>query len=368
MLKLKDNEILVTVYLTMVLLNIWFVFLLPPIRSDLPPLHFWVDTKLMLIPYLLMCSTIFIFLFSEKCNSVLKNAQLPKFLSIILIIGSIIFTFIGNYGAIDNGTDNDEALSVWIDALLSGNFPYSAHTQLGNPISPFPFMPIYSIIYKFMGDVSFQNIVNVTAIIYIIYCLSENNVKLIFGLSSLIISIPLWYLLLIQSDHLTVVTPMALTTYLLLINRFIYGSFLVGFLIASKGYAWLIIPTIIYYFTIKEGSCKSLIYFAISAIIAGILIVPFIIWNPTIFFNVAPIGLNNSYFPGLLKVLPLISIIISLLSFHLTRNLFMSIALTYIIFMCYQMMYIRTSIIILIFLMMWCIGGINNINKIKRMA
>jgi len=244
---------------------------------------------------------------------------------------------------------------LWLGNILNSTFPYEGVTQLGNNISDLPFLPIYSLPFYLLGNVGLQNIINIIIIILVLWKFTNNRNQLNFALMSLSISVPLFIFLFTHSDHITVAALALLGIYLLNEKRFIYGIFIFSLLIASKAYIWLFIPTTLYYIY-KNGNKsdlkKSILLYVL---IPAVFIIPFILWNPVYFFTIAPIGVDaahlNYYFPFSEYIITLGVIIISLLSYYRTNNLYITFLITYLIFSLFlfsRVMLIDTLAIIMV--------------------
>lgn len=66
---------------------------------------------------------------------------------------------IAQSGLLGPGSDRDEALSIAIQALLEGRFPYWERTYFNNPISPLPGALLIGLPFHLLGSVAVQNVV-----------------------------------------------------------------------------------------------------------------------------------------------------------------------------------------------------------------
>jgi len=335
--KLHENNQLKICYICIVLVSSYQIYI-ENIAADVKILRLLFDTNLALIPYLLICLIGYFTLFTESGSKFTDNKRFIFGIACVLVISAVVLTYAGGLDCLDYSNDNDEALEAWIHAFFSGTYPYEARSNLGNLITPFPFLPLYSIPYYILGDVAIQNIVNIFILLYILRGLSSNRDQLKFGLVAFFISLPVYYFLLTQSDHFTVATLTALGIYLLHKNKFTAGSILFGCLIASKGYVWLFIPTTLYFIKYKEGYKGMIKSTLIYILVSSIFILPFVLWNPHVFFTQAPFGAEKGILSGV-PLLPYpaysisaITIILSLLTFRKTKNLFIAFFSTYIFF------------------------------------
>jgi hypothetical protein len=237
---------------------------------------------------------------------------------------------------IDHGTDNDDAIEVFIQSIFHGDYPYTHLTQLGNPLSPLPFEPLYSIIFFLIGNVAYQNIVSVAILIAIIWMISRNDDQKIFGYLSISLCIPFYEYLLTQSDNISVVIFILLILFLMYKCKLYSSSVLTGCMIAAKGFVWLIVPAIIVYIYTKTNFKKWILCCCIISIVASIFILPFLIWDANTFINFAPIGvLGGKNFLFDLKysnyLLPIFYCFISFICALKIKNIFLTTTIVYIV-------------------------------------
>lgn len=336
MFNLKNVNYLKLLYLFIFILSIFDIYTISSNTTNSTWfLVLLFKTNLIYVGYSIIFVLGYILLFTKKGRRVSDNKKFSLSIMAILIILSIFLTFLGNISSIEYNGDNDEALEIWINNLFSFQYPYEAVTQLGGRLTPFPFLPLYSIPFYLLGNVAYQNFINLLIILFIIWNFSENRRQLNFGLVSLSICTPLFVFFLNQSDHMTVAAFTALGIYLLYKNRFELGSVIFGLLIASKGYVWFIIPTIIYFIQSKGGIKHLKKSILIMIIIPSIFILPFILWNPDVFFHYAPIGAESSRlsaFKYLDVIVVIIISLISLFSYNKTKNLIFAVFIAYLSF------------------------------------
>lgn len=276
-------------------------------------------------------------LFTKQGKKISCNKKFTFSILTLLIILTVILTFLGNIPTIDHSNDNDDALEIWLNNFFHFNYPYNGVTQLNMPLTIFPALPLYSIPFYILGNVGYQNIINILIIIFVIWNFSDNRRERNFGLLSLLICTPLFVSILLQSDHTTVAAFTILGLYLVYKNYFKLGSVIFGFLIATKGYIWFIIPTIIYYIFKKESFKNFKKSLLIIMVIPLIIVLPFIFWNPDIFLHYAPIGVVSTRFrifgiAGIEFPLTILFSVLSLFSYLKTKNLFLSIFISYFLF------------------------------------
>lgn len=293
------------------------------------------ETYMIYVGYFLIFLLGYITLFSKYGQRFSNNKKFSLLIIGLLMIMSVFLTFLGNTPSINYYCDSDDALTIWINQLFSFHYPYDAVTQLGQRITPFPFLPLYSIFFYLIGNVAYQNILNILILILILYKFSNNTKQFNFGLISLLICVHLFVSFLNHTDHLTVATFTALGLFLLYKSRFKWASAIFGLLIATKGYIWFIIPTIIYYIYSNQPFKNFKKSISIIVIIPVILTLPFILWNPHIFFHFAPVAAESSLF-GSFKYLDIIITLsialLCLLSYLKTKNLFFAIFVAYLMF------------------------------------
>ncbi|MBI5680848.1 MAG: hypothetical protein HZC47_08150 [Methanobacterium sp.] len=285
--------------------------------------------------YFILFLLFYVVLFTKIGQKISDNKKFTLLIISLLIISSVTLTFLGNNPSINYYCDSDDALTIWINQLFSFQYPYEAVTQLGQQITPFPSLPLYSIPFYLLGNVAYQNIVNLFIIIFILWNFSENRRQLNFGLVSLLICVHFAVSFLNHTDHMTVATFVALGLYLLYKSRFKLSSLIFGLLIASKGYIWFIIPTIICYIFKKENFQNFKKSLLIIILVPLIIVLPFILWNSNIFFHFAPVAAESSLFTAFkyLDIIVTLAIAsIALFSYNRTKNLFFAVFIAYLIF------------------------------------
>jgi hypothetical protein len=323
----------------------WFFFLIAVNFLFILKLHITVqnflfqnliNNKVILIPYFLLAVCSYYFLFTSKFNAVLPEKRVVVILFILyLIIIALALTFLGNLTFIDQGSDNDDAIEVFIQSVFQGIYPYTQVTpQFENRLSPLPFEPFYSIPFFLLGNIAYQNIVNVGILITLIWLISGNDDQKIFGYLSISLCIPLYLYLVTQSDNITIVTFLLLIGFLLSRCRLFSGSVLTGCMIAAKGTFWLIVPAIIVYISKKTDLKTWIMYCCLISIVASVFIIPFLIWDANTFINYAPIpviGQKNLLFGVEYSnyLLPACYCIVSLVCALKIRDIFFTTIIVY---------------------------------------
>jgi len=322
-------------YFLLIIVNILFILQLKVAVQNFF-IQMMINYKLILIPYILFSLIGYYFLFKYNFKKEIHKTYMILLLIFFLFLCTLLLTFLGNYNFIDKGTDNDDALEIFIQYFLHGDYPYNHLTQLHNRITPFPFLPIYSMFFFFLGNVAYQNIVNVVIIISIFWLLSNNNDKKIFSFFCLILSLPLYLFLITQSDHLTVPTMLLLILFLLTRSRYYSSSVLTGCMIASKGYFWIVVPAIIMYLY-RKTKIKTFFKCSLTVIIFALLfIIPFLVWDPNTFLHYAPIGVIEdanyiAFIPYSQFILPLLYCFVSFICALKINNIFLVTLITYIV-------------------------------------
>jgi hypothetical protein len=165
----------------------------------IPSLNFDPLTKTFII--ILIYSGVFIIgyilLFSKIGLKISNN----KYFTLTLIFLILLFSFtitLEHNKTIDFNSDNDAALDLWLGNILNSTFPYEGVTQLGNSISDLPFLPIYSLPFYLIGNVGWQNIINVIIILLVLWKFTDTKKQLNFALMSLLISVPFFIFLFTQ--------------------------------------------------------------------------------------------------------------------------------------------------------------------------
>lgn len=81
-------------------------------------------------------------------------------LATLLVLGALFLVVypIVNAGGAGGGSDRDEALALGASALIRGEYPYSARTYLGNPISPLPGALLLAVPFVLAGNGALGNL------------------------------------------------------------------------------------------------------------------------------------------------------------------------------------------------------------------
>lgn len=330
-------------YLLFVAINSLFLLVFPlEIQTEMIPslLRMAFNYKLVLIPYLALCCIGYYCLFNARY----KDSEIKfiiRFLVAFLLICTVSLTMFGNLQFIDTHPDNDEGLELFIKSVFHGEYPYiktvqntdSAGGVIFNRLTFLPFLPIYSMIFFYLGNVAYQNIVNILILVAIVWFVANNDSQKLYGYIALSLCLPIYSGALTQSDHLTVVTFLLLILVLFYNQKFVPGSILTGCMVASKGYFWLILPALITYLYKKVNIRKWVLLCCIIFGLATTFILPFLIWDSNTFLQFAPMGVlgtyNNFGIPHASFLMPALYCIVSFFCALKIHNIFLTTTIVY---------------------------------------
>lgn len=220
--------------------------------------------------------------------------------------------------------DRDSAIRVGIEAILNGEFPYYAKTDLGHTPSPLPFTFIlYLPIYLITGGYTFP----MNLVVIILFCIllftkyaDTDQAYLVLPIISFIIFSDYYFLETgMNSDVVNVCFILCMSLFLLpdqiqepklllkFINfspkepkkidkKIIFFTIIFGCLLAMRSFLW-IIGIIIVLYVFKIYGLKNTLYLA--SITIGVFLIcmlPFMLQDINYFLNVSPIAQNSLKF------------------------------------------------------------------------
>ena len=103
--------------------------------------------------------------------AVQRGARLPAgrwqaaALALALTAAFAVLYPLAQSGLLGPGSDRDEALSIAIQALLDGRFPYGGRTYLGGPVTPLPGALLIGMPFHLLGAVAVQNVAVTLAVV-----------------------------------------------------------------------------------------------------------------------------------------------------------------------------------------------------------
>jgi len=284
-------------------LNTWFGFwVLGLIMVNIPLLYHYLGIKTT-IAYLVGYLILVYALWFTSLNFVkgYRFLIIIVFASVAVQIATL--TIISPYYELT--IDRNEAITYWINAFLSGEYPYAVRTNLGNPISVFPFIHILAFPFTLLGNVGFLETFGYLLLVFSLLLFYKNDVdSRIFTIILLSVSPLLFFEVIGKSDIIVNMSLYAAFIMLLIymeehdrgwsvLGGIILGIFL-GANLATRIAFWpLFAVPVIYLWKVMDRR----IWFSthvIALTVFAFLVLPFAIWNPHIFFRFAPIGVNSS--------------------------------------------------------------------------
>ncbi|MFX0084968.1 MAG: hypothetical protein ACFFAU_04775 [Candidatus Hodarchaeota archaeon] len=272
-----------------------------------PNLHYIVSIENAVTPLLafFFAGIQLITIFSLTFLIIFPATKIRKVIIFILIIAFLLLLIALWYFHIgpksDPFVDQDEAILFGAKDILNGINPYSNPTPLGNPRSPLPGAFILALPFAlFSIDISYLMLISFLLFIVLLFCKIEEveDLEWNFLLITVIILHPITALSFKYSfDYYLFGFLQILGLKVLFNNNYRLSSFIFGILMSSRPHYWLVYPTLIIYSLISIPDKKRKWEFILIITLLPILIIlPFILMDPLLFFNYAPLGNSGSKF------------------------------------------------------------------------
>jgi hypothetical protein len=205
--------------------------------------------------------------------------------------------------------DRSEALTYWLSALASGKFPYATPTNLGHPISVLPTLPLLAAPFVALGNVGY---LNVAAFLLLALLLCRTYRKhprsQVFAVVTLASAPLVLFEIVARSELITNVALICLFITWLAAQeesgkppqtRSTLGMGLFfGSLMATR---LALLPTLavpVLYLLRRWEQRRWLLFAAAAALAFAALVIPFAVWDPAVFFQYAPLGVNREKLGG----------------------------------------------------------------------
>ena len=242
----------------------------------------------------------------------------------------------------DGRMDRDSALMTWLSELTMGRYPYSAPTELNNPISVLPFMPLLAAPFHLLGDVGVLQLVSFLVLVYILWRTYKDAPRWMLASICVLATSPLLFFEVTgRSDLITNMALLLLPVYLLERQRDWQsnaGLLMLGALVGCIGATRPALAPPLFvlglYLMRKLGTVAVLKVGVAAVIVFAGLVSPFVLWNPSVFFGYAPLGVYTTKLDSHranLIVWPSVTAVASLvlgLAVGSPKQLYMSFAIT----------------------------------------
>jgi len=236
---------------------------------------------------------------SDRCSpAIIRWLVLSGVLSTTLLQIWLLWQLAPHF---DMRMDRDTALTMWLSRLARGNFPYLGPTDIGNPISVFPFMPMIALPFVLLGNVGYLEIFSYLCLVMLLRMHYRHSPRdYLLAIAALSTS-PLLFMEVVGRSDL--IANMTLAMYLIWwlqsyeqqsraqqLNLLAVGM---GFLAATRIALYPILAVIVL-FLWKRLDRKNLArVLVISILVSGIIILPFLFWDLHTFLYYAPLGVNG---------------------------------------------------------------------------
>lgn len=253
----------------------------------------------------------------QKCIS----ARSANILAIATLVALVFLTLvvypIANSGRFGGGTDADDALIVAAGELLSGNYPYTLSTYLGNQISPMPGTVFLAIPFVILNAIHFQNIVWL-AVFFLVFRHFEKSSVSALGLiwAMLAFSPTLLQNIVSGADYASNSIYILVSMWILMRTLSDPGSaqwkrvvpaILLGVALSSRSTFMLIMPLFLSLLVQTSGWKTAVKYLGVSGLTFLVVTVPFWLYDPAGF---APLRVQADKLKAIEDVLPYAGLII----------------------------------------------------------
>lgn len=236
------------------------------------------------IPYLILASLIY-WLLSFKINYIKINKLRFVYWFISGIILLIIVLLLHFINPLSVHVDRWSAIHFFIKNLLSGQYPYLAHSHLGNFSSPFPVWECFHIPFYLLGDVGYGMLFSFIVLSILLVWILDSYRKAFIYLILLFISPAFWYEVAVRSDLFYNLLLCFLAIGIIEKKQYSIQKNLLGLgvlcgLFLSTRIA-VIIPFIMFLFQnyIKASLSSKILFPIIVLSTFALTILPFAIWN-----------------------------------------------------------------------------------------
>lgn len=229
-----------------------------------------------------------------------------KRLALVGIVASLAVQFLALHRLsplFESRMDRNEAITYWLSALVHGDYPYRGPTDLGNPISVLPFMPLSASPFVLVGNVGYFEVFGYLLLVVLLWHRYRSApMKRAFSVLVLSSAPLLYFEVTARSD---IIANMAL---LMLIPFFMMWiedhreslerrdiaicGVLFGCLAATRLALLPALAVPALYLLRRYGMVTFARVIGLAAALFIVLLLPFILWDPDLFFHYAPFGVN----------------------------------------------------------------------------
>ena len=258
-----------------------------------------------------------------------RNSKLPLILLFIgVIIAFVVVNPIANNQEWVGGSDRDEALTIGVQQLLQGNYPYYVKTYFDNPITPMPGALLLATPFVLLGNSAYQTIFWLAIYLGMVRrkLPTERSTALLFG--AIILLSPVAIYDIVVGNDLTANALYVLVGCLWLIEKkSLKSAVFLGIALASRANFVLFLPLVWGMLVTQIGRTKATRLILLVVVVGVGITLPFYLYDPagfsplhtatelTIFNKVAPYA--HLWIPG---VTALVAVLFGLLPMHTTTQ------------------------------------------------
>lgn len=225
-----------------------------------------------------------------------------QFVVVVLAFASQLSALVLVSPSFDLNMDRDSAIVTWLEELIAFRYPYAQPTDIGNPISPLPAIPLIAAPFYLLGNVGYLQIAAYLLLVLLLHTTFHRIPLIRFYTIIMLSSSPLLFFEVVaRSDLVANMTLIVgITWWLERHQSYVWkrDAYLLGILVgvtAATRLALLPAVMVIYLYMLRKLPSQTLFRISIAAgSTAALLLLPFLLWDTDTFLNYAPIGVSST--------------------------------------------------------------------------
>ncbi|MFZ2096038.1 MAG: hypothetical protein WAV05_05300 [Anaerolineales bacterium] len=241
-----------------------------------------------------------------------NNQRLLLALMAILTIGAILFV---SFSPETSRVSRLTAMNEWIDRLLAGKYPWSLSVQF-DP-SGLPFLFIMAMPFYFLGNIGYLEVIGIILLWVALFTIYTEPRARWLPFSALVLLPMFYYEVIVRSEllfNLTLIIVLVLLSERYLdvrkMNIQFFGlAILFGLGLSTRTIVGLVYAGY-YVYKFRQQIWHGILFSMFTLVIFGLTLLPFIIWNPNVFFTEGPFFVQFLHLPLTLAGLFVIIIVL----------------------------------------------------------
>lgn len=201
--------------------------------------------------------------------------------------------------------DRWSVISSFLDRLLAGQFPYTARSHMGNQPGPFPGYFAIALPFYLIGEIGYLSVLGFLGFVWMARQHLAGGASVGMSTLLLFVSVAWWWELTVRST-LVVNMVLAMAFLLWLSNgpesrtaRLIMVGLVGGFLVSTRGIVGVIMLGGLSWFYFNTRHIERTLTLAVSIGVGfAVTLLPFVVWDPTLFAQQNPIALQAGFLPA----------------------------------------------------------------------